>query len=39
MRRKSLLLRLLQRYWRLTRSLTMGVQAMVLDDQRRILLV
>jgi ADP-ribose pyrophosphatase YjhB (NUDIX family) len=39
MARKSILLRLLQRYWRLTRSLTMGVQAMVLDEQRRVLLV
>lgn len=39
MARKSLLLKLLQRYWRLTRSLTMGVQAMVLDEKRRVLLV
>ena len=39
MARKSLLLMILQRYWRLTRSLTMGVQAMVLDDGGRVLLV
>lgn len=39
MARKSLLLRLLQLYWRLTRSLTMGVKAMVLDERRRVLLV
>jgi ADP-ribose pyrophosphatase YjhB (NUDIX family) len=39
MARKSLLLRLLQRYWRLTRSLTMGVQAMVLDGKAHVLLV
>jgi len=39
MARKSLLLMVLQRYWRLTRSLTMGVQALVLDDHRRVLLV
>jgi 8-oxo-dGTP pyrophosphatase MutT (NUDIX family) len=39
MARKSLLLKLLQRYWRLTRSLTMGVQAMVLDGEGRLLLV
>jgi len=39
MARKSLLLRLLQRYWRLTRSLTMGVQAMVLDEKTHVLLV
>jgi 8-oxo-dGTP pyrophosphatase MutT (NUDIX family) len=39
MARKSLLLKLLQRYWRLTRSLTMGVQAMELDGEGRLLLV
>jgi ADP-ribose pyrophosphatase YjhB (NUDIX family) len=39
MRSKPLLIKLLQRYWRLTRALTMGVQAMVLDDKRRVLLV
>jgi ADP-ribose pyrophosphatase YjhB (NUDIX family) len=39
MPRKSIVLRVLQRYWRLTRSLTMGVQAMVLDENGKLLLV
>jgi 8-oxo-dGTP pyrophosphatase MutT (NUDIX family) len=39
MPRKPFLLRLLQPYWRLTRSLTMGVKAMVIDGQGRVLLV
>jgi 8-oxo-dGTP pyrophosphatase MutT (NUDIX family) len=36
---KPLVVSLLQRYWRLTRSLTLGVQAVVLDEAERVLLV
>ena len=39
MPRKSIVLGVLQRYWRLTRSLTMGVQAMVLGENGKLLLV
>lgn len=34
-----LITKALQRYWRLTRAVTLGAQAMVIDEQRRVLLV
>lgn len=39
MARKPLALYLLQPYWRMTRSLTLGAQGLVLDEADRVLLI
>jgi ADP-ribose pyrophosphatase YjhB (NUDIX family) len=39
MRSRPITIKLVQRYWRLTRALTLGVQAVVLDGAGRVLLV
>lgn len=39
MRKDKIVLRVLQSYWRATRSLTMGVQGAVIDENERFLLV
>jgi 8-oxo-dGTP pyrophosphatase MutT (NUDIX family) len=37
--RKTILTRVLQRYWRLSRGLTLGAQAALLDADNRVLLI
>ncbi len=36
---RKILTKSMQRYWRLTRGLTMGAQGLVMDEQSRILLI
>lgn len=36
---RKILTKVLQRYWRVTRGLTLGTQGLVLDSQNRVLLV
>jgi ADP-ribose pyrophosphatase YjhB (NUDIX family) len=38
-RKDKIILKVLQRYWRLTRGLTMGVQGAVIDERNRFLLI
>jgi ADP-ribose pyrophosphatase YjhB (NUDIX family) len=37
--RRRIIVRLLQRYWRLTRSLTLGAQAVLVTPDKRVLLI
>lgn len=39
MRGEKIVLKSLQRYWRMTRGLTLGVQGAIIDDRSRLLLV
>jgi ADP-ribose pyrophosphatase YjhB (NUDIX family) len=38
-RKDKIVIKVLQRYWRVSRGLTMGVQGAVIDDQNRFLLI